>query len=169
MFLEKNISITNDSGFLSIVNADQYKSFVDEDWGYQQLMDHFVDQMKQNNLIIWSTGIEGMHTVSFLLQPSDVKPYREFSKNINVTNSRLYVSNYEDLTMAAQFEDEPIPSKHNSQFFTEVDNGYYNVTVRQLFNEDNCNEDGDIHFEIILEKVESEIDEVVQKVFWLDE
>lgn len=109
-----------------------------------------------------------MQTVNFLQQPSSEKSYREFSKNINVTNSRLYVTNYEDLTMAAQFEDDAIPAKHNNQLFIEIDNGFCNVTIRQLSEEDNYNEEDGIHFEIILEKVESEIDESVQMIFWFD-
>lgn len=38
----KSFNITDDSGFLAIVNADRYKSFVNEDWELYELMDHFI-------------------------------------------------------------------------------------------------------------------------------
>ena len=52
----KELKISDDSGFLAIVNSDTYKSFVDEDWQLNQLMKHFVDEMNNMNIIFWATG-----------------------------------------------------------------------------------------------------------------
>lgn len=35
-----------DTNFIGVVNADQYKSFVDEDWELEMLIQHFNDEMK---------------------------------------------------------------------------------------------------------------------------
>ena len=45
--------ITDDSGFLAIVNADEFNSFVGEEWDLSQLVNRFVDEMNNNHLIIW--------------------------------------------------------------------------------------------------------------------
>jgi len=52
----KELKISDDSGFLAIVNSDTYKSFVDEDWQLNQLMKHFFDEMNNMNIIFWATG-----------------------------------------------------------------------------------------------------------------
>jgi len=86
MNILKAFNITDDSGLLAIVNADRYKSFVHEDWEYEQLMKHFVDQMNNNSFIIWATGLEGDWTICFTDKPSGKQSFREFSKLISVTD-----------------------------------------------------------------------------------
>jgi hypothetical protein len=70
-------------------------------------------------------------------KPSNQKAFREFSKSIDVTKGQLFSTNYEDLTMAAQFDEEKIPAKHNSELFIKLDNGKYNFLVRQMFDTEN--------------------------------
>jgi len=48
-----SFTITEDSGFLAIVNADKFNSFVSEEWELSQLLNRFVDEMNNNHLIIW--------------------------------------------------------------------------------------------------------------------
>src|SRR6478735_1648595 len=102
------LKITDDSGFIAIANSDEYISFVDNDWELYQLLDHFVKEMNKDTLIIWSTGMENDWTIDILDKPSNKKPFREFNKSISVTEGQLFLTNYEDLTMAAQFDDERI-------------------------------------------------------------
>jgi len=59
--------------------------------------------------------------------------YREFTQTIEVTNGRLYITNYEDLTMAAQFIDEKLPANQNSNLRIPIENGFYEARIRQLF------------------------------------
>lgn len=59
------LNITDDSGFIAIVNADKYFSFVDENWNLPQLLNHFVDQMNKQTLIIWTTGLQNTWTIIF--------------------------------------------------------------------------------------------------------
>ena len=51
----RRLKITDDSGFLAIINSESYKSFVDEDWELIQLMNHFITEMNNKNIIFWAT------------------------------------------------------------------------------------------------------------------
>jgi hypothetical protein len=163
------LKITGDSGFIAIVNTDKYKSFVDENWELPQLFNHFTEQMNNENLIIWATGSENEWTVNFLVTPSNNIAFREFNKSITVTSAQLYLTNYEDLTMAAQFDDCTIPAKHNSSLYIKLENGKYNFTTRQMFDPKDesyrSNKKGD--FEIIIRRQDNIEDEKASHIFWL--
>jgi len=44
---------------------------------------------------------------------------------MSVTDGALHLVSYDALTMAAQSEDEALPSKHERHFRIELENGYY--------------------------------------------
>ena len=167
----KNLKITDDSGFLAIVNSETYKSFVDEDWEFTQLMKHFVDEINNKNIIFWSTGLQNEWIVSFVEKYSDKKAFREFTSTIKVTREKLYLTNYEDLTMSAQFEDSKIPAEHNSELIIKLENGLYNLSIRQLFNPEDYDYEAEekVDFEIVMQKIENENErqgEKIDKIYW---
>lgn len=53
--------------------------------------------------------------------------------------------------MATQFEDEKISAKHKAQCYSQLDNGKYKVTVRQLFSPSQYVSDGNINFEVVIQ------------------
>ncbi len=164
----RRLKITDDSGFLAIINSESYKSFVDENWELIQLMNHFITEMNNKNIIFWATGMQNKWTVTFVHEsPSDKKSFREFTSTINVTNERFYLTNYEDLTMSAQFEDTKMPAKHNSDLTIKLENGLYNLTIRQLFDPEDYDyeADGKVNFEIVMQKTEIET-EKIDKIYW---
>jgi hypothetical protein len=161
------LKITDGSGFLALVNAHTYESFVDEDWQLPQLMNHFISEMNKNSLILWATGTTNEWIVD-ILEESTNTYFRAFSKIIKVTDGCLYLTNYEDLTMAAQYSDEVIPQKHNSNLKVSIQNGFYDVTVRQLSDPelDTIFEE-ETNFEITFEHVSaSESAKEVDNIFW---
>src|SRR4030095_10823986 len=161
------LSITDDSGFLAIVNADKYNSFVNEKWTLPQLFERFVEEMNRDNLIIWSTGCENTWTINFVDKASDKKSFREFSKTMAVTDGRIFLTNFEDLTMSAQHEDEKIPAKHNADLYIKLDNGIYVFKIRQLFDPTHYkHEAGDVGFEIVVQSNLKTIEQKVEEVFW---
>jgi hypothetical protein len=165
-------TITDDSGFLGIVNSDKYNSFVSEDWQLPQLFKHFVDEMNNDNLILWSTGAENVWTVNFVNEPSEAKSLREFNKTLQVTNGKIFLTNYEDLTMAAQYHDEKIPAKHDADLSIDLDKGRHEFQIRQFFDpaDDNYEPEGKVNFEIVIQKdTTSKKPQQVDKVFWLTE
>jgi hypothetical protein len=168
MLIPTTFTISDDSGFLAIVNADRYNSFFANQWELPQLLNHFVDEMNNDNLIIWATGSENNWTVNFIDKSFDKNAFREFSKTIEVTNGQLFLTNYEDLTMAAQFEYEQIPSKQNDLLNIKLDNGKYNFTIRQLFNpvDHEYEVQGKVSFEIVLQPFSKGQTQKIDKIFW---
>jgi hypothetical protein len=74
-----------------------------------------------------------------------------------ITDGRLALTNHEDLSMAAQFEDESIPSRHNAGLSITLANGMYIATVRQMFDPGKGLDPspGTVHFEVVLARVDS--------------
>lgn len=127
------IEIEDDSGFIGVVNAEHYSSFVHTDWEFKQLLLHFKEQTNLGNAAVWSTGEAHFMTLEVQKSSSESKAYRECYTKIKVTNNKLYFVSYNDLTMAAQFQEELIPSKENKALYIELQNGAYNLHIRQLF------------------------------------
>jgi len=129
------VSIIDNDGFLALADHSTYAPFVTEEWTLDQLMRHFVNEMNKGNFLIWRTGYEGGEwSIDFVKQRTASSSFREFRGMINVTDNRLYLTEYADLTMAAAYPDEKIPSPHNADCYIELANGWYEVTIRQLFN-----------------------------------
>ena len=152
--MENRKQIIDNDGFLALVDTSKYSSYLTEDWDLNELLDHFVGQMNKGNFLIWRTGYEGGEwNVDMVSKPSDKKSFREFKSLIEVTNGILYLTEYSDLTMAASYSDQRIPSKHNSDVFFELENGIYDITIRQLFNPDIDDEgmEEKTNFEIVIE------------------
>ena len=163
------LTITDESGFLGIVNPDKYNSFFSEDWQLSQLFKHFVGEMNNDNLILWSTGSENIWTVNFVNKPSKKKSYREFYKTLEVTNGKIVLTNYEDLTMAAQYRDEKIPAKQHADLSIDLDNGRHEFQIRQFFDpeDDNYGLEGKVSFEIVIQKDPTRKElQPIDKVFW---
>ena len=162
--------ITDDSGFLALVNNDIYNPFFEANWDINELFSHFITQMNKQCFSIWRTSNEGggFWSVEFVEEKSAKKSNREFSSIINVTNRKLYVANFEDLSMCASYPEYSIPLSHNSKLFYELDNGLYLITVRQLFNPDIENE-VDINFEIVVKPKNLIQDEIIfDKIVWYE-
>ena len=73
------VEVTDDSGFLAIVDPDAYESFVDEDWELDALVAHFLAQMRANRLLLWGTGREDMWLVDVRSKPASDPGYRELT------------------------------------------------------------------------------------------
>ena len=153
--MNKIFEISDDSGFMGLVNVDKYDSFVSEDWKFNDLRERFIREMNQGNMLFWSTGQEGLWKVRVTTKKEEIKSFRTISGDINVTDEKLFLTNYEDLSMAAQFQDQRLPLKHNTDLKLRIENGNYEVQINQLFNPDNLSQDDrdKLHFEIVIEKL----------------
>lgn len=162
--------VPDDSGFSAIVNADQYTSFVKRDWQFNDLKSHFAEAMNNESLIIWGTGMEGDWAVRFVDKASTSRAFREFDRTIRVTKGGLHLTNYEDLSMAAQFEDRKIPAMHRSDLFVPMDNGRYELTIRQMFdpNKPQAKWPDDVNFEVVVKKAEVNQGSKVDTIIWCE-
>src|SRR3954468_11012407 len=125
MIKNKIFKIPDDSGFLGLVNVDKYKSFVKNDWKFNDLQERFIHEMNQGNLLFWSTGEEGLWNVRITTGEVEHEAFRAFDGIMNVTDERLFLINYDDLSMAAQFEDQKLPLKHHEDLEFKIENGNY--------------------------------------------
>jgi len=61
---------------------------------------------------------------------------------------------------------EKIPSKQNANLYIKLDNGKYEITVRQLFDPAAYEDEEKVNFEIVIEPdIKKEVQRV-DKVFW---
>lgn len=162
------IEITDYDGIISLINAETYQTFVDEDWELEQLKEHFTEQMKQNALLVWQTNNfgGGNWKIKVTTTKSNKLAHSEFISSIEVTTEELYLADYTDLTMAAQFEDNKIPAEEHEHQKIELENGYYLVKVKRLFDpEEEINEEH-IAFEIVLTKTSKMKSDPIKEIFW---
>jgi len=131
------LEVTDDSGFLAVVVPATYHSFVACDWDFQQLLNHFHQQMPQQSLLIWGTGREGTWNVDVRFKPSAVDGFREVSGPIRIEGESVLVTNYESLTMAAQFEDVRLPDKPQEHLVLTLPDGRYKCRIVQMFDPEN--------------------------------
>ena len=147
------LEVTDDSGFLALVDPDAYESFVAEDWSLEQLIEHFKGEMAQGRLLIWGTGREDTWRVGIEMNRVERKPYREVSGPLTSVQGRLLLTNYESLSMAAQFQTVSLPEAHQSYLLLKVAPGSYTCRVIQFTDPDQESDDGrEIDFAIQLQR-----------------
>jgi len=125
------LQVTDDSGFLALLDPDTYSGFVAEDWALDALFDHFRREMAAQHLLIWGTGQNGSWTVAVLAGEHPAGGVREISGSITSSRGRLLLTNYESLTMAAQFPDVVLPEKHQASLLIPVPPAHYACRIVQ--------------------------------------
>jgi hypothetical protein len=151
------LDVTDDSGYLALVDPDAYQSFIGVDWTLEDVVRRFLEQMAQRRLLIWATGLDGSWRVQVNDRRSAREGFRSTAGPITVTAGRLLLTNYESLTMAAQFEDERLPLRHELDRIIELPAADYDCHVVQLFDPDDLDDsvdDRDLDF--VLEIVPAE-------------
>ena len=71
------LEVTDDSGFLALIDPDRYFGFVHGDWKLGQLMAHFKAEMSQRHLLVWGTGGEGFWRVEVSTSHTAAEAFRE--------------------------------------------------------------------------------------------
>jgi hypothetical protein len=124
--------VTDDSGFLAIIDPDAYRGFVQADWTWETIQEHFAREMRERHLLIWSTGTEHFWSIDVSFQPTRASGFREVIGSITALQGRLLLTNYESLTMAAQFPDVALPQAHEREQVLSVSPGLYDCRIIQL-------------------------------------
>lgn len=161
-----------DTNFIGIVNGEQYKSFVDEDWELEMLLQHFTDEMTNGNVLVFQMTEEGIEhswnvEVEIGTEAIEQKCFRKAEGYIRVTENQLYLVDYDCLTMAAQFEDEKVPDENCSNYKIDIENGVYKVEVLQFYNVDNDEYIGTNEKDILLNFMKVPVfQQTVDCVFW---
>lgn len=129
---EKVYEVTDDSGFLALVDPKAYDAFVAEDWALEQMLNHFKTHMAARRLLIWGTGMENIWHVRVEQRRSDISGFREVSGPIVATTGRLLLTNYESLTTVAQYRDISLPEPYQRDLMLEIPSGEYLCRIVQL-------------------------------------
>ena len=124
--------ITDDSGFLAIIDPDAYHGFVHADWTTELLREHLAREMATRHLLIWGTGLENFWKIKVSIQRTGTTGFREITGGIIASQGRLLLTNYESLTMAAQFPGVCLPQAHEWGDVLSVPPGIYNCRILQL-------------------------------------
>lgn len=121
----------DEDGFVALVCPNAYVGYVDEDWTLQQVAARFVEQMNAHVLFVAHPGPDSAcEPLRISNRPSPIAAWRETSGFLLVEDDGLWLTDYTQLTMAAQFNDErPIASYHTR---LPILAGAYQVTMRQF-------------------------------------
>lgn len=162
---QQEFEITDDAGFLGLVNANLYRSFIDEDWEFDQLKERIIQESNKGHLLFWGTEVPNTWTVRVCSTPVADKEIKSFEGKINVTKSKLYLLNYETISIAAQFDDKHLSEDDLKDYCIPLENGVYSVTIRQLLDpeEDDIREEA-LGFELVLQKISNSPADAVNKL-----
>ncbi|MFC0625349.1 hypothetical protein [Kribbella deserti] len=130
----RTLDIHDDDGILALVDLASYQQEVDWVLLDPDLIDHFERELQAGHAIVWQTSPlgGGEFEITFVDEASDAPSHRELTGQIDVTDNKLYLVNYTDLTSAADGLGR-LPGPMATDWFVEVPNGSYAVTIRQLF------------------------------------
>lgn len=151
--MNHTFEILDDAGFLGLVNAQLYRSFIKEDWEFSEVKERIINECKKGHVLFWGTEFPNFWTIRICDQPIAEQDFKSFQAQLHVSDSKLYLINYESITLAAQFEDEQLPNDDLETLYVSLENGIYNITVRQLFDPTQAiMEEEMLGFEIVLQK-----------------
>lgn len=120
----------DEDGFVALVAPDTYRGFVDENWELGELVARFVEQMNCESLFIAYPGTDSANGhLSIATEPPKLRN-RTAAGIVQVGEAGLWQTNYTQLTMAAQFTDEPPVTRYYSERLL-VDPGRYLVTLHE--------------------------------------
>jgi hypothetical protein len=126
----KFTNFPNDSGFLGVINTHLYKTLVKEDWEYEDIENHIVNEMKNHSILLWKTEYEDEMVVEIKEANKIIKnKENEYIGSIKVTNEELYLINYESITMAASDNDIKLPEEHLAEYVIKLLNGNYDLKI----------------------------------------
>lgn len=130
------VHVWGDGSHLAIVDLDRYQAFVG-DWDQDdRLRKHLLAQAGREAIVAWGAGFETDWVVSIRPGFSARQGFREFRSVISTQTGRLYLLNYDSLTMAAQFDDYRLPDKDTVATAFQVPPGRYRARIVQLVDPD---------------------------------
>ncbi len=145
-------TIIDDSGLLALADCSGYRPFVSHYWTYRDILQHFDMAAKERTLVVWECGDGGgSHVIKVRAGISSESGYRSSHGAISVSNGALHLVSYDALTMAAQFDDEVLPLKHEKHLRFELPNGDYRIRVVQLYDPDRLSKPDESALDFIVE------------------
>jgi hypothetical protein len=119
---------------LAVVDLAAYRSFVAPDWTLDAIREHFAAEVARGAMLAWGTGAPGNWRVEVTRERGPQGGFRECAGRVRVTADRLYLTSYDELTVAAQFRDVCLPRPGTEEWAVAVEPGWYDCRVVQLYN-----------------------------------
>jgi hypothetical protein len=146
------LNVSDDSGFLAILDPAAYEGFVRVDWELEDVVRRFKREMQRRRLLLWGTGSSNIWKVRVLEGVESPPGFRTIVGPLEVTEGRILLASYESLTMAAQFEDVHLPEAYEAEQELQVESGTYDCTIVQTIDPDDYTED--VAFTVILNRTD---------------
>ncbi|QKT12818.1 hypothetical protein [Rhodococcus sp. W8901] len=125
------ITSVDEDGFICLVAAGPYDGFVGTDWGLDELLTRFAEQMSRGALFVAYAGPDAAGgELRIVAEGSSQRAEREAAGVIDAADG-VWLTDYTQLTMAAQFDDErPEPDDPDSRL--SVPAGRYRILLREF-------------------------------------
>ena len=169
----QKLNIIADGSIIAIANTKKYNETLSNqtNWTWKQF-NNFILETNKENLIVFDTSWENEWTFEFLVDNETEKTYfRKFEQSIEVTDQKLYFINWTDLTSSLQFEDTKLPDELNKDLKIDLENGFYKVVIKQLFDPEDYEYDPENKINFIVEFfLQSENPNIQsEKIMWTED
>ena len=169
----QKLKIITDGSIIAIANTKKYNETLSNqtNWTWRQF-NNFILETNKDNLIVFDTSWENEWTFEFLVDNETEKTYfRKFEQSIEVTDQKLYLINWTDLTSSLQFEDTKLPDELNKDLKIDLENGFYKVVIKQLFDPEDYEYDPENKINFIVEFfLQSENPNIQsEKIMWTED
>ena len=169
----QKLNIIADGSIIAIANTKKYNETLSNqtNWTWKQF-NNFILETNKENLIVFDTSWENEWTFEFLVDNETEKTYfRKFEQSIEVTDQKLYLINWTDLTSSLQFEDTKLPDELNKDLKIDLENGFYKVVIKQLFDPEDYEYDPENKINFIVEFfLQSENPNIQsEKIMWTED
>ena len=131
----QQLKIIADGSIIGIANAKKYNETLKNqtNWTWKQV-NEFLLETNKDSLVVFAGAWVDEWFFEFLINETTTKTaFRKFEQSIEVTDESLYLINWMDVTSSLQFRDTKIPYKINENLKIKIQNGFYKVIVKQLF------------------------------------
>jgi hypothetical protein len=130
--------------------------------------------MNLGTMLAWGTGASGNWQIALGSKSETARGFREFTHRIRATGKKLFLTSYDELTMAAQFKKIKLPQQGTEDWFFPMKPGDYECRVVQLYSpteaqsEEVFNQTSP-HFLIELSPAKSSTKNKINEVPWFDQ
>jgi len=159
--------ITDDAGFLALVDCNAYASYVAAEPDMEKLRIHLLDAMRGNQILVWATGRADFWKVSVRTFAPEAF-FRSATGYLRSTGGEICLSNWEDLAYAARFTAAKLPLPHHHTLFYKLRPGDYRVDLYQIRDPRDFHRSVDADFVIKLDRVDTG-QSAWSEILWLGE
>ncbi|NKS56246.1 hypothetical protein GS504_01280 [Rhodococcus hoagii] len=125
----------DEDGFVCLVAAGAYDGFVGTDWELDELLKRFAEQMSRGALFVAYAGPDAADgELRIVAEASSQRATRETAGVIDAADD-VWLTDYAQLTMAAQFDDER-PQSDDPESRLPVPAGRYRILLREIASND---------------------------------